>query len=143
MKMLAEPTYQNGTVAVWLYLMTSPAWRQSCSGGSGATGSAAIASRSCFSRAMRSSSEGSTHDGIPACGAATGKAEGGGGAGAAAAGMGGIAERCPANGCQLLPSKRHLLSSDTASFQRAPSQNQLPSSDHPVWAASIAISGLD
>src|SRR5438105_1264443 len=143
MKRLAYPAFQNGTVAVWLYLMNSPAWRQSCSGGSGATGSAAMASRSCFSRAMRSSSEGSTQDGIPTCGEATGMGEGGGGAGAAAAGMGGIAERCPAKGCQVLPSKRHLPSSDTASFQPAPSQNQLPSADHPVWAASIAISGLD
>ena len=68
---------------------------------------------------------------------------GGGGAGAGGAAMGGIAERCPANGCHVLPSKRHWPSSETASFHPAPSQNQLPSADHPVFAASTAISGLD
>ncbi len=41
------------------------------------------------------------------------------------------------NGCQPAPSKRHFPSSDSASFHFAPSQNQLPSADHPVCTELI------
>src|SRR5438093_9934849 len=119
--------------------MNSPARRQSSSAGSGSTGWAAIAARSCFSRSKRSISEGSTHVGMTAAGAGAG-AMGAGGAGGGG-GMGeGTAVRDPVKGTQALPSKRHFPSSDTASFQRSPSQNQLLSGDQPGDAAVVAIS---
>src|SRR5205809_2403845 len=122
--------------------MNSPARRQSSSAGSGTTGCAAIAARSCFSRSMRSISEGSTHVGMTAAGPGGGAA-GAGGTGAGGGGGGGMGEgiavRDPVKGTQALPSKRHFPSSDTASFQRSPSQNQLRSGDQPGDAAVVAI----
>ncbi len=146
MSALDHPAFQKaGAVrAVGVYCMNSPTRRQSRSAGSGAGGSISASRRSIFSLSRRWISEAATHEGIaevsgrPATGAGAGTGAGLG----AGPGTAGIGVRCPLKGCQLEPSNRHWASADNASFQRAPSQNQLPSLDQPVCAIAIKRGNL-